>query len=82
MSQTVNTNESVYEMCSTTNKKRTIGHKLFTAYLNEHLINGSQQIENKSELHQGFDNTDLFYLLSLAEKLPVYGVGFNGEEIH
>jgi hypothetical protein len=29
-----------------------------------------------------FDNTDLFYLLSLAEKLPAYGIGFSDDALH
>ena len=82
MSNIVQKNEAVIESYNNDKKQSTISNKLYTAYLNEHLINGNQQIENKSDLHQGFDNTDLFYLLSLAEKLPVYGVGFGGEDRH
>ncbi|HUM97411.1 MAG TPA: hypothetical protein PK275_06125 [Chitinophagaceae bacterium] len=76
--------QGIRENYNATKSNKSLKQKLFTAYLNEHLICNSNY-DNKTpqkEAINTFDNTDLFYLLSLAEKLPAYGVGFSDDSIH
>ena len=81
MNNSANSAASIIEYYSTADKNKSLKHKLFTAYLNEHLISstGFEDKSSRKEPFNSFDNTDLFYLLSLAEKLPAYGVGFSDE---
>lgn len=81
MNNSANSAASIIESYSNADKNKSIKHKLFTAYLNEHLITatGFEEKSSRKEPFNTFDNTDLFYLLSLAEKLPAYGVGFSDE---
>ena len=79
-----NSIQGIRENYNAAKSNKSLKQKLFTAYLNEHLICNSN-FENKplqKEAINTFDNTDLFYQLSLAEKLPAYGVGFSDDSIH
>ena len=79
-----NSIQGIRENYNATKSNKSLKQKLFTAYHNEHLICNSN-FENKplqKEAINTFDNTDLYYLLSLAEKLPAYGVGFSDDSIH
>jgi hypothetical protein len=85
MSGIVNTDKEAATNCTQYYSNKKLRGKLFAAYVTEQLTNATS-ISN-AETKAGttskiFDDANLFYLLSLAEKLPVYGVGFSNEEIH
>lgn len=85
MSEVINSVQPVTEPGSCTNERKKLTRKLFAAYINEQLISSNPVNNNfrkNGNAINTFDSTDLFYLLSLAEKLPVYGVGFSGDEVH
>jgi len=84
MSGLSNTSQAITEQYGDNHERVKLTRKLFAAYVNEQLIDsaaaGNRQ-KNNGAINT-FDNTDLFYLLSLAEKLPAYGVGFTEDSIH
>lgn len=82
MSGLSNTVQAINEQYGDNSEQKKLTRKLFAAYVNEQLINTESSFQKSNSPINTFDNTDLFYLLSLAEKLPVYGVGFSGDEVH
>lgn len=84
MSEVSNSVQASTGQYGTTSERKKLTRKLFAAYINEQLIS-SPPVNNGrkpgSAIHT-FDSSDLFYLLSLAEKLPVYGAGFSSDEVH
>jgi hypothetical protein len=84
MSGLSNSVQAISEQYGDNNERKKLTRKLFAAYVNEQLINTADAVtkpKNNGAINT-FDNTDLFYLLSLAEKLPAYGVGFSDDSIH
>jgi hypothetical protein len=85
MSGLSNTVQSVKEKYGESSERKKITRKLFAAYVNEKLIS-TAAVPGNFQKHNSaintFDNTDLFYLLSLAEKIPAYGVGFSDDALH
>jgi hypothetical protein len=85
MSGLSNTVQSIKEKYGESSERKNLNRKLFAAYVNEQLINtGSMpgNMQKHTSAINTFDNTDLFYLLSLAEKLPAYGIGFSDDALH